>query len=86
MKTSLFNYQLPDGLIANSPANPRDHSKLMIINRNSGEIIHEHFYDLIDYLTDNDVLVLNDTKVFPARFFGKKETGGGSRSTFKQTT
>ncbi|MFZ3301121.1 MAG: tRNA preQ1(34) S-adenosylmethionine ribosyltransferase-isomerase QueA [Microgenomates group bacterium] len=76
MKTTLFDYQLPDGHIANSSVSPRDHSKLMVIDRNNGEIIHKHFYDIINYLTENDVLVLNDTKVFPARVFGQKETGG----------
>lgn len=76
MKTALFDYQLPEGLIANSSVSPRDHSKLMVINRNTGEVNHKHFYDIIDYLTENDVLVLNDTKVFPARLFGQKETGG----------
>lgn len=75
MKTSLFDYQLPEGLIANTSASPRDHSKLMVIDRNSGKIDHKHFYNIIDYLTENDVLVLNDTKVFPARLFGQKETG-----------
>lgn len=76
MKTSLFDYKLPEGLIANSPAFPRDHSRLMVINKNTGEITHRHFFDLIDYLDSNDFLVLNKTKVFPARIYGKKETGG----------
>lgn len=76
MKTALFDYQLPEGLIANSSVSPRDHSKLMVIDRNSGEIIHKHFYNIVEYLNSDDVLVLNDTKVFPARLFGQKETGG----------
>lgn len=76
MKTSLFDYHLPSELIANSSVSPRDHSKLMVINRNTSEFDHKHFYNIIDYLTENDVLVLNDTKVFPARLFGNKETGG----------
>lgn len=76
MKTSLFDYHLPPELIANSPASPRDHSRLMVINRKDGSITHKHFYDIVDYLTNNDVLVLNNTKVFPARIYGKKETGG----------
>jgi len=76
MKTSLFDYHLHEGLIANSSISPRDHSKLMVINRNTGEIKHKHFYNIVEYLTENDVLVLNDTKVFPARIFGQKETGG----------
>ncbi len=76
MKTSLFDYYLPPELIANSPAFPRDHSRLMVINKNTGEITHKLFFNLIDYLDSNDVLVLNNTKVFPARIYGKKETGG----------
>lgn len=76
MKTSLFDYHLPKNLIANSPINPRDHSRLMLINKNTGKITHRHFYDIVEYLTSNDVLVLNKTKVFPARIFGQKETGG----------
>jgi S-adenosylmethionine:tRNA ribosyltransferase-isomerase len=76
MKTALFDYQLPHELIANSPTSPRDHSRLMIINKRDGSITHKHFYDIVEYLTDNDVLVLNNTKVFPARIYGKKETGG----------
>jgi S-adenosylmethionine:tRNA ribosyltransferase-isomerase len=76
MKTSLFDYHLPPELIANSPISPRDHSRLMIIDKKKNTIDHKHFYNIIDYLSDNDVLVLNNTKVFPARIFGKKESGG----------
>ena len=76
MKTSLFDYHLPPELIANSPVSPRDHSRLMVINKKDNTITHKHFYDIIDYLTENDVLVLNKTKVFPARVFGNKESGG----------
>lgn len=76
MKTSLFDYHLPPELIANSPVSPRDHSRLMIIDKKKNTIEHKHFYDIIDYLSDNDVLVLNNTKVFPARIYGKKESGG----------
>lgn len=76
MKTADFNYSLPESLIAGSPANPRDHSRLMVINKNIGKIEHKYFYNIVDYLSKNDVLVLNNTKVFPARFFGKKNTGG----------
>lgn len=76
MKISKFDYTLPKSLIANTPALPRDHSKLLILNRNSGEIEHKHFYDIVDYLDENDVLVFNNTKVFPARLIGKKDTGG----------
>lgn len=76
MKTALFDYHLPEELIANSPISPRDHSKLMIIDRKNKKISHKHFYNIIDLLTNNDVLVLNQTKVFPARIYGQKETGG----------
>ncbi len=76
MKTSLFDYHLPPELIANSPVSPRDHSRLMIIDKKNNTINHKHFFDIIDYLDKNDVLVLNQTKVFPARIFGKKESGG----------
>lgn len=76
MKTSLFDYHLPPKLIANSPVNPRDHSRLMVINKKNNTISHKHFFDIVDYLDKNDVLVLNQTKVFPARIFGKKESGG----------
>ncbi len=76
MDISLFDYQLPPELIAQSSANPRDHSKLLVIDRKTGKLEHRLFYDIANFLTDNDVLVLNNTKVFPARFFGKKNTGG----------
>jgi len=76
MKTKLLDYYLPPELIANYPVSPRDHSKLMLINKTKKTIEHRHFYDIVDHLTTNDVLVLNNTKVFPARAFAKKETGG----------
>lgn len=76
MKTSIFDYHLPKKLIAHSPASPRDHSKLMIINRQSGKISHHKFYEIEKYLNSNDVLILNKTKVFPARIQAKKITGG----------
>ncbi len=71
-----FQYHLPSELIANQPANPRDHSRLLLVNRANRKFEHAHFYDLADFLTNNDVLVLNETKVFPARLLGKKITGG----------
>lgn len=76
MKLSDLDYNLPKNLIANSPAFPRDSSRLMLINRISQSISHHHFYDLADLLTSNDVLVFNQTKVFPAKLVGKKSTGG----------
>ena len=65
-----FFYDLPESLIAQHPAEKRDHSRLMIINRESGEVEHKHFYDVIDYLCEGDVLVINDSKVIPARLYG----------------
>ncbi|MFA5827747.1 MAG: tRNA preQ1(34) S-adenosylmethionine ribosyltransferase-isomerase QueA [Candidatus Shapirobacteria bacterium] len=71
-----FNYYLPAELIAAAPSNPRDSCRLITLNRHTGSINQTYFYKLIDQLTENDVLVLNQSKVFPARIFGKKETGG----------
>ncbi len=76
MKTSLFNYILPEELIAQHPIKNRDHSRLLILDKKTNEITHKHFYNLVDELTNNDVLVINNTKVIPARLIGKKETGG----------
>lgn len=76
MKTSDFDYVLPEALIAQHPLAVRSESRLMKINRVSGEISHHGFRDLIDELRPNDLLVFNDTKVIPARLFGQKETGG----------
>lgn len=82
MKTSLFDYRLPRSLIANFPVKPRDHSRLMIINRNSGQIAHHKFFEIDKFLGPNDVLVLNKTKVFPARIFAKKIAGGNIEILF----
>lgn len=73
LKTSDFYYDLPERLIAQHPAERRDHSRLMVIDRESGEITHRHFYDIIDYLNPDDVLVINDSKVIPARIYGHAE-------------
>ena len=67
MKTSDFYYYLPEDRIAQTPVEPRDHSRMLVYNQKTGEIEHKHFYDIIDYLTPNDVLVLNKSKVIPAR-------------------
>ena len=76
MKTSDFYYDLPEELIAQDPLEDRSSSRLMILDRETGEIRHEHFKQVIDRLTDRDCLVLNDTKVIPARLYGtKKDTG-----------
>ena len=71
--TSDFYYDLPQELIAQTPLEPRDSSRLMVINRESGEIIHKHFFDICDYLREGDTLVINDSKVIPARLYGHVE-------------
>ncbi len=76
MKKSDFYYSLPDELIAQTPLEPRDSSRLMKICRESGEIEHRHFYDLPEYLNKGDLLVLNNSKVFPARIYGTKRGTG----------
>jgi len=73
MKTDDFNYNLPDNLIAQTPIKKRDESKLLVLSKEDGKISHHKFSDIIDYLEKGDVLVLNDTKVLPARLYGKKE-------------
>ena len=76
MKKTDFYYDLPKELIAQTPLQARDHSKMMVINRESGEISHKHFYNIVDYLNPGDCLVLNNTRVLPARIYGtKKDTG-----------
>jgi S-adenosylmethionine:tRNA ribosyltransferase-isomerase len=72
----LFDYELPEELIAKYPVEPRDHARLMVLNRKSKEIKHDYFYNLPNYLEEGDLLVLNDTKVIPARLLGRKPTGG----------
>lgn len=73
MKTDDFDYYLPEELIAQVPILKRDASKLMVLDKKTGEVIHKHFSDIIDYLNKDDVLVLNDSKVIPARIIGLKE-------------
>ena len=73
LKTSDFYYDLPERLIAQHPMEKRDSSRLMVIDRKSGEVSHKHFYDIIDYLEEGDVLVINDSKVIPARLYGHAE-------------
>ena len=73
LKTSDFYYDLPERLIAQHPMEKRDSSRLMVIDRKSGEVTHKHFYDVIDYLNEGDVLVINDSKVIPARLYGHAE-------------
>lgn len=76
MKLSQFDYHLPKELIAQKPVRPRDSSRLLVYNRKTNKIIHDYFYNLGRYLKPSDVLVLNNSKVFPARLWGRKETGG----------
>lgn len=76
MKKSDFYYDLPKELIAQTPIEPRDHSKMMVLSRDNKSIEHKHFYDFIDYLNEGDCLILNNTRVLPARMYGvKKDTG-----------
>lgn len=78
MLKSDFNYELPEELIAQTPLEPRDSSRLMKIDRASGEIVHDRFYNICDYLKNGDLLIMNDSKVFPARIFGIKQETGAS--------
>lgn len=77
MKTSDFFYDLPQELIAQTPVEPRDSSRLLVYDRKTKTVEHKHFYDIIDYLNKGDVLVVNNTKVLPARIYGHKEGTGG---------
>ena len=76
MKTDYFDYYLPETLIAQTPIDKRDESRLLVLDKETGNIEHKHFKDIIEYLDNNDVLVLNDTKVIPARLIGSKEETG----------
>lgn len=76
MKTSDFYYDLPEELIAQTPNINRDHSRLMVLDKNTGEIKHNHFYDVIEFLNPGDTVVLNDTRVLPARLFGTRTDTG----------
>ena len=81
MKTKDFYYDLPQELIAQHPVEPRDHSRLMVLDKHTGEISHKHFYDIIDELHAGDCLILNDSRVLPARIYGTKE-GTGAQVEF----
>ena len=76
MNVEEFDYDLPESLIAQTPLKDRDQSRLLVLGRNSGNIEHKHFKDVINYLETGDTLVLNDTRVMPARLFGLKEETG----------
>ena len=78
MKTSDFYYDLPEELIAQTPLEQRDTSRLMTLDRETGEVEHHHFYDLLDYLNPGDCLILNNSRVLPARLLGQRLPGGGA--------
>ena len=82
MKLSKFKYNLPDELIALHPTKNRDESRLMVLHRNTGEIEHRIFKDVVDYFNNDDVMVFNNTKVFPARLYGNKEKTGAQIEVF----
>lgn len=81
-KLSMFNFELPEKLIAKYPVDVRDESRLMVVHKDSGKIEHKVFKDVLDYFDDEDVMIFNDTKVFPARLFGKKEKTGAQIEVF----
>lgn len=82
MKLSNFNFDLPTELLAEFPAENRDESRLMVVHRKTGEIEHKLFKDVIDYFDEGDIMVLNNTKVFPARLYGNKEKTGARIEVF----
>lgn len=82
MKLSQFKFKLPEELIAQYPAKYRDESRLMVLNRKTGEIEHKSFKDVLDYFSENDLFIFNDTKVFPARLYGNKEKTGAQIEVF----
>ena len=82
MKLSQFNFTLPEELIALHPTGNRDESRLMVIDRKTGKIEHKVFKDIINYFDDQDVMVFNNTKVFPARLYGNKEKTGAKIEVF----
>jgi S-adenosylmethionine:tRNA ribosyltransferase-isomerase len=82
MKLSQFKFNLPESLVAHTPSNIRDESRLMVLHRDSGKIEHKIFKDVLDYFDDKDVMILNNTKVFPARMYGNKEKTGATIEVF----
>ena len=82
MKLSMFKFNLPKELLAEYPAKNRDESRLMVVDRATGKITHKKFKDIINYFDDGDVMMLNDTKVFPARMYGNKEKTGAKIEVF----
>lgn len=81
MRIDEFDYHLPEALIAQKPTEKRDVCRLMVMDRENGEVYHKHFYDVLDYLHEGDCLVMNNSKVLPARLFGEKE-GTGAKIEF----
>ena len=82
MKLSKFKFTLPEELLAERPAEERDEARLMVVNRATGEIEHKQFKDVLGYFDDGDLMVMNDTKVFPARMYGNKEKTGARIEVF----
>lgn len=82
MKLSQFKFDLPDSLIATTPSDQRDEARLMVLDRNTGAIEHKIFKDVINYFDEKDVMILNNTKVFPARMYGNKEKTGATIEVF----
>ena len=76
MKTSDFFYDLPEELIAQTPLEKRDNSRLLVLGKQSGEVEHKHFYDILSYIKKGDCLVLNNTRVLPARIYGTRVDTG----------
>src|SRR6187551_3904669 len=82
MKLSQFKFNLPESLVANNPSATRDEARLMVLHKDSGKIEHKIFKDVLDYFDDQDVMILNNTKVFPARMYGNKEKTGATIEVF----
>src|SRR5258706_15862963 len=82
MKLSQFKFDLPLNLIAQHPAKRREDSRMMVVHRKTGQIENKHFRDVMDYFDDKDVFVVNNTKVFPARMYGRKEKTGAKIEVF----
>ena len=76
LKTEDFWYDLPEELIAQTPLEKRDSSRLLVLDRQTGDTCHKHFYDIYDYLQPGDCLVMNDSRVLPARLLGRRPSGG----------
>ncbi|MEC8758773.1 MAG: S-adenosylmethionine:tRNA ribosyltransferase-isomerase, partial [Bacteroidota bacterium] len=82
MKLSQFKFEVPQDLVAQYPLDNRDESRMMVVHKDTGEIEHKHFRDIIDYFDEGDVMVMNNTRVFPARMYGNKEKTGAVIEVF----